>query len=96
MPAKAVLIGPGVREIGGLGLIDGEDEGEDGGDALGGSEGAGWSDGLGSAPTSRSAFHRHTLAPATTTARQTTTTPNGTLERDACRAPRGGLAIAGC
>jgi hypothetical protein len=91
-----VLIGPGVRESGGLGLIDGEDDGEDDGDAVGATEGEGWSDGLGSARTSRSAFHRHRPAPAATIARQTTTTPNGTLERDACRAPRGGLAIAGC
>jgi hypothetical protein len=94
MPAKVVLIGPGVCETGGLGLIDGEGEGD--GDALGGIEGAGWPDGLGSARTSRSAFHRHRPAPARTTARQTTTTPNGTLERDACRAPRGGVAIARC
>jgi hypothetical protein len=94
MPAKVLLIGPGVFETDGLGLIEGD--GEDDGDALGGTEGEGWSDGLGSARTSRSAFHRHRPAPATTIARQTTTTPNGTLERDACRAPRGGLAIAGC
>ena len=52
MPAKALLIGPFVLgETDGLGLIDGEDEG----DALGENEGVGWMDGLGSARTSRSA-----------------------------------------
>ena len=79
MPAKDVLIGPGEGETDGLGLTDGEAEGE----PVGAIEGDGRTDGLGSARWSRPAVHRHRPVPATTIDRPTATMPNGTREREA-------------